>query len=173
MDALVVVDMQEGMREGAPKHDLEGVVERINALAVRVRDRGGIVCFVQHEGGEGDAFAPSMPGWKLLGSLARDPADLVVSKTLNDAFFGTALEAELRRREVSRVLVCGWATDLCVDSTIRSAVARGFEVIAVADAHTVSDRPELGAARVIAHHHWVWTNLLGAHPVKIAPAREL
>lgn len=35
MDVLLVVDMQEGLLRGAPKHDLLAVVERINRLAVR------------------------------------------------------------------------------------------------------------------------------------------
>jgi nicotinamidase-related amidase len=38
MDALLVVDMQVGLLQGDPKHDLAGVVQRINRLAARVRD---------------------------------------------------------------------------------------------------------------------------------------
>jgi hypothetical protein len=33
MDAMVVVDMQVGLLTGAPKYDLQAVVERINRLA--------------------------------------------------------------------------------------------------------------------------------------------
>jgi nicotinamidase-related amidase len=68
---------------------------------------------------------------------------------------------------VDRLLVAGWATDLCVDATVRSAAALGFEVIAVADGHTVSDRPHLSADRVIDHHDWVWADLSAPHPVSI------
>ena len=32
-DALVVVDMQVGLLDGLPKHDLTGVIQRINAVA--------------------------------------------------------------------------------------------------------------------------------------------
>ncbi len=37
VDVLLVVDMQEGLLSGGPKHDLLAVVERINRLALRVR----------------------------------------------------------------------------------------------------------------------------------------
>jgi len=43
VDVLLVVDMQEGLLRGAPKHDLLAVVERINRLALRVRRSGGSV----------------------------------------------------------------------------------------------------------------------------------
>lgn len=37
MDALLIIDMQEGLLQGASKHDLPTVVERINRFAARVR----------------------------------------------------------------------------------------------------------------------------------------
>jgi len=150
MDALLVVDMQEGLRLGSPKHELECVVARINRLSDRVRSRGGQVIFVQHDGAAGDDFEPTTRNWALLAEVDRAVADRVIHKTLNDAFFGTELEHELREIGATRVLVTGWATDLCVDATVRSAAARGFAVTVVADAHTVSDRPHLAAPAVIA-----------------------
>jgi ABC-type branched-subunit amino acid transport system ATPase component len=36
MDALIVVDMQVGLLAGEPKHDLHGVIGRINAEGVTV-----------------------------------------------------------------------------------------------------------------------------------------
>jgi len=91
VDVLLVVDMQEGLLRGAPKHDLLAVVERINRLAVRVRRRGGSVGFVQHAGPVGDDFEPLTPGWHLLATIKTEPCDRIVSKTLNDAFFKTSL----------------------------------------------------------------------------------
>jgi nicotinamidase-related amidase len=173
VDALVIIDMQEGMLKGDPKHDLDAVVERINRLAARVRQRGGHVVFVQHNGSAGDDFEPHAPGWSLLSSLRREPEDRIVHKTLNDAFFGSTLQSELVELGVTRLLVAGWATDFCVDSTIRSAVALGFRVFVVADCHTLSDRPHLGAEQVIAYHHWIWEHLIAPHPVTIACEAEL
>ena len=75
MDVLLVVDMQEGLLRGAPKHDLLAVVERINRLAVRVRRSGGSVVFVQHAGPVGDDFEPLTPGWHLLATIKTEPGD--------------------------------------------------------------------------------------------------
>ena len=116
MDAMLIVDMQVGLLNGEPKHDLRGVIDRINRLAARVREQVGIVIFIQHCGCDGDDFEPQTPGWALLPELIRDPADLVVQKQMNDPFAGAELQARLNRIAPDRVLVTGWATDLCVDA---------------------------------------------------------
>jgi nicotinamidase-related amidase len=173
VDVLLVIDMQHGLLRGGPKHDLAAVVERINHLAQRVRQRRGLVFFVQHAGPVGDDFEPHTAGWNMLSGVTIEPGDRIVSKTLNDPFFKTSLHTDLTELGAERVLVAGWATDLCVDATVRSAAALGFKVVAVADCHTVSDRPHLSAEKVIDHHHWVWAHLLAPHPVRIAREAEI
>jgi len=170
---MLIVDMQVGLRSGAPKHDLPGVIDRINRLGAKVRAASGTVIFVQHCGGEGDDFEPQTPGWALLPELHRDPSDLVVRKTLNEPFTGTDLQALLDDIRPDRILITGWATDLCVDSTVRSAIANHHNVVVVADGHTLSDRPHLDAVSVIHHHHWIWNNLLTDRSIRVAPTREL
>jgi nicotinamidase-related amidase len=173
MDALLVVDMQVGMLDGPPKHDLPAVIGRINRLTDWVRCRGGSVVFIQHRGCAGDAFAPNAPGWPLLPAMNRLPVDVVVAKELNDAFTGTVLRATLHKLAARRLLIAGWATDLCVDATVRSAVSDNHHVVVVADGHTVSDRPHLNAAGVIRHHNWVWSNLITRASIRVLGAAEL
>jgi len=173
MDAMLVVDMQAGLLDGDPKHDLQGVVDRINRLAARVREQSGMVIFIQHCGGKGDDFEPETPGWAFLPELVRDPADVIVQKQMNDPFAGAELQARLNRIAPDRVLVTGWATDLCVDATVRSAVSNLHNVVVVTDAHTLSDRPHLDALGVIQHHHWVWSHLITPKPVRLATTDEL
>ena len=130
----MIVDMQVGLLDGAPKHDLPGVIERLNQLTALVRGRSGGVVWIQHCGVAGDAFEPSTPGWALLPELTRERTDVVVHKTLNDPFAGTDLQATLQKIAPDRVLIAGWATDFCVDATVRSAVSHGHNVV-VSDGH--------------------------------------
>ena len=173
MDAMLVVDMQVGLLNGEPKHDLHGVIERINRLAAKVREEAGTVIFVQHCGPKGDDFEPQTPGWQFLPELLRDLSDIIVPKTLNDPFAETDLQVRLKEIQPDRVLIAGWATDFCVDSTVRSAVANHHNVVVVADGHTLSDRPHLDAISVIRHHHWVWSNLITRRSIQLARADEL
>jgi len=173
MDAMLVVDMQVGLLNGEPKYDLRGVMERINRIAARVREQSGTVIFVQHCGCKGDDFEPQTPGWALLPDLLRDPKDVIIRKNLNDPFAGTDLQARLEKIAPDRVLIAGWATDFCVDATVRSSVANHYNVVVVADGHTLSDRPHLDAVSVIRHHNWIWSNLITQRSIKLANANEL
>lgn len=173
MDVIVVVDMQVGLLKGPSKRDLHGVVDRINRLTESVRARSGTAIFVQHCGRAGDEFEPETPGWAFLPELRRAQTDVVVRKTLNDSFARTELNAILEKLAPDRVLIAGWATDFCVDATVRSAVSHGYNVVAVADGHTVSDRPDLDARTIIRHHNRIWSNLITDRSVMVVSTDEL
>jgi nicotinamidase-related amidase len=161
-DALVVIDMQTGSfgPDRPPRYDFSALVERLNALTRWVRDGGGLVVWVQHDGPPGDVLEPGTDGWQILAALERCACDETISKTADDSFLGTRLEALLREKKSRRVIITGWATDFCVDTTVRSCTARGFETWAAADGHTVSDRPHLSAAKIIEHHNFIWSDLI-------------
>jgi ureidoacrylate peracid hydrolase len=59
-----------------------------------------------------------------------------VRKTRYDAFCCTSIERILRERQVSHLTFVGVLTNVCVESTLRSAFDRDFEVAIVADATT-------------------------------------
>lgn len=170
MDVIIVIDMQIGMLDGGPKHDLAGLIDRINALTEMVRDGGGRVVWIRHCG---DGFERHEQGWEFLPDLVRMQDDLVVEKTLNDPFVGTPLANMLTDLLPHRVIVTGWATDFCVDATVRSAVSHGLHVVAVSDGHTLSDRPHLSASAVIAHHNWVWANLITNRTIRVLTTNQL
>jgi nicotinamidase-related amidase len=173
VDAIIVVDMQVGLLDGPPKQDLQGVILRINLLTAMVRKQSGKVIWIRHCGKTGDGFERDTEGWSFLPELSCHRDDVVIEKTLNDPFAGTALHENLERIAPDRVLVAGWATDSCVDATIRSAISNDYHVVVVSDAHTVSDRPHLDAATVIRHHHWVWSDLITNRSVRIVTTGRL
>jgi nicotinamidase-related amidase len=160
MDAIIIVDMQIGMLDGPPKHDLRGLIDRINVLTAMVRRADGTVIWVRHCGKAGDDFEHNAAGWHFLPELTRREGDVVIEKTLNDPYVGTRLKEILADLAPRRVLVAGWATDFCVDATVRSTVSCDHHVVVVSDGHTLSDRPHLDAQKVIEHHNWVWGNLI-------------
>ncbi len=169
---LLVIDMQVGLFEGTARFDADGVVRRINTLARAVRAKGGMVVFIQHED-EGD-FAHGAPGWRLLPALDACREDVYVRKTACDSFYRSDLDKALRELQITRLLVVGCATDFCVDTTIRAAASKDYEVAVVADGHTTADRPHLPAEKIIEHHNWMWAKLiLPGRPVKVAKAEDL
>jgi nicotinamidase-related amidase len=175
MTAFIVVDMQVGLFEvGAPRYDADGVVNRINAIAAAVRSAGGHVIFIQHDGKRGSSLEPGSNGWELLPFLDRTPTDLVVRKRASDSFHETELKEAIDRLGAKRVIIGGCATEFCVDTTVRSAASKGYEVIVLSDGHTTCDRSHLDAPTIIKHHNWVWKNLiLPRGRVEVAPAEQV
>lgn len=157
MQALLVIDMQHAFLRGATvRHDLDGVLARINHAAHCMRESGGKVIFIRHN--DSEAVIGS-PGWQVDAGLTTVPGDVFVDKTACDAFAATTLFDELAALGVKTLFISGMATEFCVDTTVRAALSRGFDVVALADAHTTGDRPHLTAAQIIAHHNWTWENL--------------
>ena len=159
--ALVIIDMQEGsFTPRTKRHDTAGLVARLNTLAGAVRSAGGAVIFVQHDGPAGDPHHPDESGWHLLPELDKRTGDLVVRKTACDSFLGTTLEDTLAANAIERVIVTGCATDYCVDTTVRSALALGYATVAPADGHTTSHRAHFAAQQIIAHHNSIWADFI-------------
>ena len=160
MHALIIVDMQQASIANSNKYDTEGVVSRINQLSQQVRAHQGLVIFIAHDGEENEGLVPHTDGWQILDSLTMKENDIVIRKKANDAFYQTTLADTLKKHDISKLLICGWATDFCVDSTLKSALNRNYQVTAVADCHTVSDRENISALQVINYHNWLWSNML-------------
>jgi nicotinamidase-related amidase len=156
--ALLIIDMQVTLfRKATPRFDSEAVIQRINALADTVRSVGGTVIFIQHEG---PGLEPGSEGWEILPSLVHASEDLTISKQACDAFYETNLADSLKQWGITKLIITGCATDFCVDTTIRAAASRDYEVIVVEDGHTTTDRPHLKAEAIIQHHNWIWKNLI-------------
>lgn len=158
MKTLLIIDMQNAWlaRTGKPCFDSAGVTQRINAAASRVRGEGGQVVFIQHA----DEDAPvGSEAWQILPALAAEPADARIGKLACDSFSGTGLAALLRETGTDTLYISGFATEFCVDTTLRAAASRGLHVIALSDAHTTCNRPHLDASAIIAHHNWIWSNM--------------
>ncbi|MCG8635140.1 MAG: cysteine hydrolase [Desulfobacterales bacterium] len=172
---LLVVDMQKGLfTDDTPRYDTDGVIRRINRLIEKFRQAKQPVIFIRHDGPKGDALEPETRGWEIIDALDRLPTDLIIGKRACDSFLDTSLLEAIRGLKENRLVITGCATDFCVDTTVRSAAAKGLETIVAADAHTTADRPHLDAKTIITHHNWSWKNLiLPEGEIRVADTDEL
>ena len=161
--ALLVIDVQNGVMKTAV--DRDGVVTRINGLVEKARSAGTPVVWVQHQSGE---LPEGSPQWEYVPELKPLDSEPLVHKRYGDSFEDTNLEDVLARAGAGRLIVTGAQTDACIRSTIHGAMARGYDVTLVADAHTTEDLSQWGAPppeQVIAHTNLYW-------PFSSAPGRE-
>jgi len=173
--AFLVIDVQTGLFCANPApFEAEAVVAHINTVTAKARQAGAPVIFIQHDGEPGgEDVVPFTEGWKLHPELEVRTENLVIRKTTCDAFYGTPLEAELRSRGITTLVLMGYATDFCVDATLRSAASKDFGVIVVAEAHTTSDNSILKADLVRRHHNWAWANATTRKGVSVIKASEV
>lgn len=163
--ALLVIDVQRGLFDAAPRpEDADAVLARINALAAAARQAGAPVIFIQHER-PGSPLAHGSPGWELEQNLKVEAGDLIVAKTTPDSFLRTDLAAKLEAAGAKRLVVCGYASEYCVDTTTRRAAGLGYAVDLVADTHTTHDKPHATAAQIRAHHNATLPDLTSFGPV--------
>jgi nicotinamidase-related amidase len=164
--ALLVVDMQNGFCHpegsfpmlGMGLEDADTAVHNA-AIAVRqARSAGVPVVFTRHlyrpgradEGRSLSRNCPALAGidglaagtWdaEVVDELGCGPQDLVVDKVRFDAFQWTSLEPLLRGLGVSDLVICGVITNICVETTARSAYMRDFPVTLLADCCAANTR---------------------------------
>ena len=147
---LMVIDMQNGVF-ASPRINRETCTSRINQL-IQAADK---VIFIQHAE---EGLEPGSEGFDLLPELIQPADSLYVTKTACDAFYRTNLEEVLRDNGIREFVICGCATNYCVDSTIKNGASRGYAMTVAEDAHTTANRPAAQAEVLIAHYNDVWRN---------------
>jgi ureidoacrylate peracid hydrolase len=164
--ALLVIDMQNGFchPDGSfPRigSGLEGAQEAVHNAAVAVaqaREAEIPVVFTRHlyrpgradEGWALRSTTPALAGvdglaagsWdaEIVDELKCTGSDMVVDKVRFDAFQWTSLEPLLRGLGVADLVVCGVITNICVETTVRSAFMRDFPVTLLADCCAAATR---------------------------------
>lgn len=83
---------------------------------------------------DGAIFAPGSPALAIHPEARPAAGEPVLQKHLPGAFTSTPLEQLRRERGVQRVIVAGFMTQMCVDTTSRQAAHLGFAVTVLSDA---------------------------------------
>lgn len=154
--ALMVIDVQNGVVEGA--HQRDAVIANIAELVDKARAAAVPIIWVQHSDAQ---LERGSEAWQYVPELSRQESEPLVHKSYGDSFEGTDLEEVLAAAGVGRLLVAGAQTDECIRSTIHGAFVRGYDVTLVADAHSTEDLTAWGAPPpelVIAHTNLYWEN---------------
>jgi nicotinamidase-related amidase len=154
--ALLIMNPQVGLMAGrTPAYQSSEVLERIRHLLASARASDTLVIYIQHDGDHGSLLEAHSPGWQIHPALAPKAEDCIIYKRLPDAFYGTPLHTDLLALQIKHLVVVGYKTECCIDTTSRRATSLGYDVTLVRDAHTTMDTPVLTAAQIIAHHNYI------------------
>lgn len=154
VDALIIVDLQSAFVSGENAvPDAALLLDRTTLLLDRARKAGAVVVHLQNDGPPGADDEPDTPGWELYLPVKPGPREHVIRKPRDDGFDATSLGQTLIAAGVRSIAICGVMSEMCVQATARTALARGYRVVLPHDAHGTYDIPAVPgvSAEIPAH----------------------
>lgn len=132
--ALLVIDVQNEYFTGLlpityPHNSTSNIVTAIQAAT----NANIPIVMIQHTA-QAKAFVKGTVGWELHESVKNVKASHTIEKTMASSFVGTDLEAWLRQNGIDTVVISGYMTQHCCDTTARYAHHLGFNVEFLSDA---------------------------------------
>lgn len=146
--ALLVIDMQLGFDDPAwgPRNN-PGCEARVAELIAAWRALGRPVVHVHHDSPAPEGrMRAGTPGHAVKPQAAPAGGEPVYRKSVNSAFIGTTLEADLREAGIGSLAIVGLTTNHCISTTTRMAGNLGFDAFLAADATAAFDRLGLDGA---------------------------
>jgi nicotinamidase-related amidase len=145
--ALLIIDAQKGVNvcshwggEGGHRNNLDAD-SNISRLLQAWREKKLPVYFTLHDSREkASPLKLSLPTGASLPGLEPHPGERVLIKDVNSAFLGTGLQSLLRLDGITRLIVAGYFTNMCVETTVRMAGNMRFDTYLAHDACAASNR---------------------------------
>lgn len=133
--ALVMIDLQNTYTRGVMAlEDVEPAIDEAAALLDRARRAGIPIVHVQHDAGEGTPYDVRGESGAIVDRVAPREGEHRIVKNFPNSFVGTDLEEHLRGRSAQNLVLAGFMTHMCVNSTARAAFNAGFATTVVAAA---------------------------------------
>lgn len=148
---LVLIDYQNTYTTGVM--ELDGWQAALDAgarLLARAREAGTTVIHVVNDGGEGTPYDIRAEIGRIHPSVAPVDGETVVVKRVPDSFVGTDLGEHVEAAGKNDLVLAGFMTHMCVQSTAQGAFLRGNRPTVVADACATRALPVTGT-EVDAH----------------------
>ena len=145
--ALLLIDVQQGVdvleHWGGSKgrRNNPDAESHMLALLKAWRQHGLPVAYTQHDSREtASPLKLALASGAMKLGFERQDNDILVVKDVNSAFVGTSMEVQLRRLNISRLVVVGFFTNFCVETSVRMAGNLGFDTYLVPDACATTNR---------------------------------
>ena len=148
---LVLIDCQNTYTRGVM--ELEGVqaaLDEVEALLDRARSAGIPIIHIQHDDGPGSLYDIEGDSGAIVPRIAPHNGEPVVVKNYPNSFVQTDFDDILKTANASNLVLAGFMTHMCVNSTARGAFNLGYSPTIVAAATATRALPGIGDAAVPA-----------------------
>lgn len=132
---LILIDCQNTYTRGVM--ELEGVqaaLDEVSTLLERARSAGIPIIHIQHNDGPGSLYDIEGESGAIVERVAPRAGEPVVVKTYPNSFVDTDLDQRLKGLGATNLVLAGFMTHMCVNSTARGAFNLGYAPTVVAAA---------------------------------------
>ena len=140
--ALVMVDCQNTYRTGVMQlANVEPAIIEAQKLLRLARELKVPIIHIQHDAGPGSPYDITVEIGAISTEVAPQSGEDVIVKHFPNSFIGTTLETKLRSLRIEDVVLAGFMTHMCINSTARGAFNLGFKPTVVAAACATRSLP--------------------------------
>ena len=140
--ALIIIDAQNTYREGVMQlENVETALANCASILDRAREAGTPVFHIRHDAGPGTPYDTTAPIGQIAPPVAPRAGETVITKAYPSSFEKTNLDAELKARGITDLVIVGFMTHVCVNSTARAAFNLGYRPTVVANATATRSLP--------------------------------
>ncbi len=133
--ALIMVDCQNTYRQGVMQlTNVEQAIVECQRVLTLARDLHIPVIHIQHDAGVGSPYDIQADIGAISSEVAPLAGETVVVKHYPDAFVATNLALMLQSLHIENVVLAGFMTHMCINSTARGAFNLGFKPTVIASA---------------------------------------
>jgi nicotinamidase-related amidase len=149
--ALIMIDCQNTYRRGVMQLEgAEGAFAEAARVLARARASGIPVFHIMHDAGQGSPYDITAEIGRISSEVAPADGEPVVIKHYPSSFFQTDLGAQLDKTGRRDLVLAGFMTHMCVNSTARDAFNLGYRPTIVASATATRELLVPGGAPVPA-----------------------
>lgn len=133
--ALLVIDVQNEYFTGKlkvtyPSNSLDNILNVMDYA----KENNMIIIIVQHTAFSGETFVKDSNEWEIHPEILKKSYDYHIEKIKPSSFHKTNLEEILEKENIEGVVISGYMTQMCCDTTAREAFHKGYEVEFLSDA---------------------------------------
>jgi nicotinamidase-related amidase len=141
---LVLIDCQHTYTQGVMELDgVAAALEQAAALLERARSAGIPIIHIQHSDGPGSLYDVEGESGAIVAQVAPREGEPVVVKQYPNSFVQTDLDDRLKALGASNLVLAGFMTHMCVNSTARGAFNLGYAPTVVAAATATRSLPDV------------------------------
>ena len=142
--ALIMIDVQNTYRSGLMQlTGVEAAVLEARKLLALARDLNIPIFHIRHDAGAGSPYDTQAESGAICKEVAPIDGEPVITKNYPNAFFNTDLDQQLKAANIKNIVLAGFMTHMCVNSTAHGGFNLGYGVTVVASA--TASRPLLAA----------------------------